>query len=287
MIVVWHGTKREEAVLFVVPRFGTAGAHSSRRLSSLPNSNGFPQRESPRHRTGAEECFWHSHWGLPSGNGSHSLSAATPRPPRVACLVRLDHLSTGTNKLRIKSRRKPQGALVHDRTLLPGHQHLPPKSEKCYPCVRYDLSPMSQAAHAHLSAFGERNALGLSRESCRMTGQLTGYGVALLDMPKAACSALEGAQIGQSTKTWRPSNELHRPSAAVATRRLERGLSNGFVPHDTASYSPIGLVKEDRSYEVAALPPRGWTLNFWQSRCGEKVQAHHCSPHHCPLTESI
>src|SRR6185503_11343309 len=41
---------------------------------------------------------------------------------------------------------KPQ-ALVHDRTLLPRHQHPPPNGEKCYPCVRYKLSPMSQAAH--------------------------------------------------------------------------------------------------------------------------------------------
>jgi hypothetical protein len=44
---------------------------------------------------------------------------------------------------------KPQ-ALVHDRTLLPRHPHLPPtKSEKCNPCVRYVLSPMSRAAHIH------------------------------------------------------------------------------------------------------------------------------------------
>ena len=38
-------------------------------------------------------------------------------------------------------------ALFHHRTLLPGHLHLPPKSGKCYPCVRYDLSPMSRVAH--------------------------------------------------------------------------------------------------------------------------------------------
>ncbi len=28
----------------------------------------------------------------------------------------------------------------------PRHQHLPPKGERCYPCVRYVLSPISQAA---------------------------------------------------------------------------------------------------------------------------------------------
>src|SRR5262249_33318293 len=40
---------------------------------------------------------------------------------------------------------KPQ-ALVHYRTLLPRHPHLPQKGKGCYPCVRYDLSPMSRAA---------------------------------------------------------------------------------------------------------------------------------------------
>src|SRR6478752_2400898 len=39
-------------------------------------------------------------------------------------------------------------AFFHHRTLLPGHLHLPPKSRKCYPCVRYVLSPMSRVAHS-------------------------------------------------------------------------------------------------------------------------------------------
>ena len=38
-------------------------------------------------------------------------------------------------------------ALFHHRTRFPRHPHLPPnKSGKCYPCVRYELSPMSRAA---------------------------------------------------------------------------------------------------------------------------------------------
>jgi len=41
---------------------------------------------------------------------------------------------------------EPQ-ALVHHRTLLPRYPRLPRKGERCYPCVRYDLSPISQAAH--------------------------------------------------------------------------------------------------------------------------------------------
>jgi hypothetical protein len=38
-------------------------------------------------------------------------------------------------------------AFLHHRTRFPRHPHLPPKGEKCYPCVRYEVSPMSQAAH--------------------------------------------------------------------------------------------------------------------------------------------
>jgi hypothetical protein len=30
--------------------------------------------------------------------------------------------------------------------LLPRHPHLPPKGEKCYPCVRCETSPMSRVA---------------------------------------------------------------------------------------------------------------------------------------------
>ena len=51
---------------------------------------------------------------------------------------------------------EPQ-ALVHYRTLLPRHPHLPRKGERCYPCVRYDLSPMSRAAHTcELNTTGSR-----------------------------------------------------------------------------------------------------------------------------------
>src|SRR4029453_3408354 len=44
-------------------------------------------------------------------------------------------------------------AFFHDRTLLPGYRQLPCcRRWKCYPCVRYDLSPMSRVAH--ISGFG-------------------------------------------------------------------------------------------------------------------------------------
>src|SRR5205807_1448969 len=44
-------------------------------------------------------------------------------------------------------RHKPQ-ALVHHRTLLPRHRHLPLEGGKCYLCVRYALLPMSRAAQS-------------------------------------------------------------------------------------------------------------------------------------------
>ena len=45
---------------------------------------------------------------------------------------------------------------VHNGAFLPRHQHLPPKCEKCYPCLRYDLSPMSQVGHLMKTTFQGR-----------------------------------------------------------------------------------------------------------------------------------
>ena len=41
-------------------------------------------------------------------------------------------------------------AFLHHRTRCPRYQHLPPNGEKCYPCVRYEVSPISQTAQPHL-----------------------------------------------------------------------------------------------------------------------------------------
>src|SRR6202020_2383331 len=60
-----------------------------------------------------------------------------------------------------KSGDKPK-TLVHNRTLLPGHRHLPPgmPGGRCHPCVRYKLSPMSRAAQAKVDLeFGKVLAL--------------------------------------------------------------------------------------------------------------------------------
>src|SRR5580658_9529643 len=72
----------------------------------------------------------------------------------VAGLARDAELATDLrHRLTIQKPSDKAQALVHDRTLLPRHQHLPPKGEKCYLCVRYALSPMSQAAQL-LRSFG-------------------------------------------------------------------------------------------------------------------------------------
>ena len=53
---------------------------------------------------------------------------------------------------------------LHNRILPPRHQHLPPKSETCYPCLRYRTSPMSRVGQSILrSKFSNRILLPLSR----------------------------------------------------------------------------------------------------------------------------
>ena len=46
--------------------------------------------------------------------------------------------------LAIKQTGDKSKTFFHDRTLFPRHQHPLRNGEKCYPCVRYDLSPISQ-----------------------------------------------------------------------------------------------------------------------------------------------
>jgi hypothetical protein len=58
---------------------------------------------------------------------------------------------------------------------------------------------------------------------------------AFLDMLLAASLALEGKKIRKPAKSRRSANELHRPGAGNATRRLGRGLVGVFVIHDRVS----------------------------------------------------
>src|SRR4029077_2545629 len=64
-----------------------------------------------------------------------------------------------THRLAVQQVGDEPQALVHDRTLLPGHPHLPPSGGTCYPCVRYDLSPMSRAAQSTSYALPARGVL--------------------------------------------------------------------------------------------------------------------------------
>src|SRR5260370_15421074 len=73
-------------------------------------------------------------------------------------------------------RHKPQ-ALIHYRTLLPRHKHLPHEAGKCYLCVRYALLPMSRAAHRAPAAIlpppaDEPEIQTLSRQSNRVRPSL-------------------------------------------------------------------------------------------------------------------
>src|ERR1700723_2769944 len=49
-------------------------------------------------------------------------------------------------------------SLIHHRTLLPRHRSLPSTRRKCHLCVRYDVLPMSQAAHFCLARISGRRA---------------------------------------------------------------------------------------------------------------------------------
>src|SRR6266536_154015 len=51
-------------------------------------------------------------------------------------------------------------AFLHHRTRFPRHQHLPPKGEKCYPCVRYEVSPMSRVAQYRRAGSIDRSRSG-------------------------------------------------------------------------------------------------------------------------------
>jgi len=51
------------------------------------------------------------------------------------------------HRLAIQDKGDKLQTLVHHRTLLPRHRHPPLNRGKCYPCVRYVLSPMCRAAH--------------------------------------------------------------------------------------------------------------------------------------------
>jgi hypothetical protein len=55
--------------------------------------------------------------------------------------------------------------LIHHRTRSPRHQHLPPKREKCYPCVRYKPSPMARVGHTNSELQGrQRSKIRCNRE---------------------------------------------------------------------------------------------------------------------------
>src|SRR5215213_9100776 len=63
---------------------------------------------------------------------------------RQSCAIGSPSRSCATNR-----RRSSITEHSFHRTLLPRHPHLPllGKSRRCNPCVRYELSPLSRAAH--------------------------------------------------------------------------------------------------------------------------------------------
>src|SRR5579862_7305369 len=106
------------------------------------------------------------------------LVPGLPRDPELAADLR--------HRLAVQQPRDEPQTLVHHRTLLPGHRHLPPgmPGGRCHPCVRYDLSPMSRAAHA---LHGAVSRIARIRRICA-----TSYlGSGLREPIRAACGEAE------------------------------------------------------------------------------------------------
>src|SRR5262245_62373862 len=92
------------------------------------------------------------------------IAHGSPRPVgqglKPMLLVAVEYLVAGLpgdteipayvgHRLAIQKAGDETKAFLHHRTGSPRHQHLPPaKGEKCYPCVRYEVSPMSRVAQA-------------------------------------------------------------------------------------------------------------------------------------------
>src|SRR5438034_8900644 len=74
-----------------------------------------------------------------------------PLEDLVASLSRYAELAADIgHRFAVEQLRYEPQALIHYRTLLPRHRHLPLEGGKCYLCVRYALLPMSRAAHVVL-----------------------------------------------------------------------------------------------------------------------------------------
>ncbi len=110
---------------------------------------------------------------------AHRAPAAVGKSLKPVFLVAIEDLVAGLpgyaelpaylgHRLAIEQAGDKTQAFVHHRTLFPRHQHLPPKGKKCYPCVRYDVSPMSRVAHHKVS--GRTKDLGSKPNSRKKPG---------------------------------------------------------------------------------------------------------------------
>ncbi len=145
--------------------------------------------------------------------------------------------------------------LLHYRTLLPGHRHIPlgTLGGKCYPCVRYELSPMSRAVHRQvndLAAFHFSGPVAKER--------------------KADCGhwVIErhviGGQAGASSLIRK---YLGFPTGAVASQRVTEARDGGFIAAGNRSLS--GAASRGRNPRVGRMLC-GWptlvSISFHQLR---------------------
>ena len=95
---------------------------------------------------------------IAGGRVASCLSVRCMRSCRPFCWGRPGFMrSIATPGLALQQPGDKAKAFFHHRTRFPRHPHLPPaKSEKCNPCVRYEMSPMSRAAHCGKDGYSER-----------------------------------------------------------------------------------------------------------------------------------
>ena len=75
-----------------------------------------------------------------------------------------------------------------------------------------------------------------------MVGSLVARGVPFFDVPRITCETVKGVQVRQPTKPGCSAQQLHRPRAVMAARKLGGGLVG--VAHDPISSSPLDVVRE-------------------------------------------
>src|SRR6185437_8731525 len=153
-------------------------------------------------------------------------------------------------------------ALFHHLTRFPRHQHLPPQSEKCYPCVRYEVSPMSRAAQGVRSRYGH-----CSRQPvCAQAGCLAGCFAETVGFAAMAAAAGGGRCDGADAAVELFFGDIERN---IADCPVEAARTPSLAPAHRNPRQGCGLPSQS---------PRKLPEQSRQMRMGEAFEAEHGDP---------